>query len=119
MERAETIFEQVLELALAERAAFLDRECAGDSALRERVQRLVDVHERAERLEFLQTNRVPVPTEELGDRIDRYKLLEKIGEGGCGVVYVAEQSEPVRRLVALKVIKLGDGHQGGRRPVRG
>ena len=47
------------------------------------------------------------PTEKPGDRIGRYKLLEQIGEGGCGVVYVAEQREPVRRRVALKVIKLG------------
>jgi WD40 repeat protein/serine/threonine protein kinase len=47
------------------------------------------------------------PTEKAGDRIGRYKLREKIGEGGCGVVYVAEQEEPVRRRVALKVIKLG------------
>jgi eukaryotic-like serine/threonine-protein kinase len=40
-------------------------------------------------------------------RIGRYKLLQQIGEGGCGVVYMAEQEEPVRRRVALKVIKLG------------
>jgi hypothetical protein len=46
-------------------------------------------------------------TAQAGDRIGRYKLLEPIGEGGCGVVYVAEQDEPVRRRVALKVIKLG------------
>src|SRR5438270_9654248 len=46
-------------------------------------------------------------TEKPGDRIGRYKLLQKIGEGGCGVVYMAEQEEPVRRRVALKVIKLG------------
>ena len=46
-------------------------------------------------------------TEKPGDRIGRYKLLEKIGEGGCGVVYMAEQEEPVRRRVALKIIKLG------------
>jgi hypothetical protein len=46
-------------------------------------------------------------TEKPGDRIGRYKLLQQIGEGGCGVVYMAEQSEPVRRRVALKVIKLG------------
>ena len=45
--------------------------------------------------------------EQPGDRIGRYKLLQKIGEGGCGVVYMAEQEEPVRRRVALKVIKLG------------
>jgi serine/threonine protein kinase len=46
-------------------------------------------------------------TEKPGDRISRYKLLQQIGEGGCGVVYMAEQQEPVRRRVALKVIKLG------------
>src|SRR3989442_1076257 len=45
--------------------------------------------------------------EKTGDRIGRYKLLQQIGEGGCGVVYMAEQEEPVRRRVALKVIKLG------------
>ena len=47
------------------------------------------------------------PSEQPGDRIGRYKLLQQIGEGGCGVVYMAEQEEPVRRRVALKVIKLG------------
>src|SRR5512135_1264540 len=52
------------------------------------------------------TEIVPTP-ERAGDRIGRYKLLQQIGEGGCGVVYVAEQEEPVRRRVALKVIKLG------------
>src|SRR6476619_6296477 len=46
-------------------------------------------------------------TEKPGDKIGRYKLREKIGEGGCGAVYMAEQEEPVRRRVALKVIKLG------------
>src|SRR4029434_6727082 len=46
-------------------------------------------------------------TEKPGDRIGRYKLLQQLGEGGCGVVYMAEQEEPVRRRVALKVIKLG------------
>jgi len=46
-------------------------------------------------------------TEKPGDKIGRYKLLQKIGEGGCGIVYMAEQEEPMRRRVALKVIKLG------------
>ncbi|HXJ61738.1 MAG TPA: protein kinase, partial [Verrucomicrobiae bacterium] len=45
--------------------------------------------------------------EQVGDRIGRYELLERIGEGGCGVVYLAEQTEPIRRRVALKVVKLG------------
>jgi serine/threonine protein kinase len=45
--------------------------------------------------------------EEIGGRIDRYKILQKLGEGGCGMVYMAEQTDPVRRRVALKVIKLG------------
>src|SRR6266568_3064105 len=49
----------------------------------------------------------PPPTEKAGDRIGPYKLLQQIGEGGCGVVYIAEQDEPVRRRVALKAIKLG------------
>ena len=43
-------------------------------------------------------------TEKAGDRIGRYRLLQQIGEGGCGVVYMAEQQEPVKRRVALKVI---------------
>ena len=51
---------------------------------------------------------LPAPlTEKPGDKIGRYKLLQQIGEGGCGVVYMAEQEEPIRRRVALKVIKLG------------
>jgi len=52
-------------------------------------------------------NGLSLGEEPIGTRIGRYKLLEKIGEGGCGVVYMAEQEEPVRRRVALKIIKLG------------
>src|SRR5207245_713943 len=47
------------------------------------------------------------PIEKPGDRIGPYKLLQQIGEGGCGIVYMAEQEEPIRRKIALKVIKLG------------
>ena len=50
---------------------------------------------------------LPPLTEQPGDRIGRYKLLQQIGEGGFGIVYMAEQEEPVRRRVALKIIKLG------------
>src|SRR5882762_1846437 len=49
----------------------------------------------------------PRVTEKPGDWIGRYRILQEIGEGGCGVVYMAEQEQPVRRRVALKVIKLG------------
>ena len=56
---------------------------------------------------LLVTPSMLAPADPVGERIGRYKLLQKIGEGGCGVVYMAEQEEPVRRRVALKVIKLG------------
>ena len=57
--------------------------------------------------EFSSFHSPPMALERPGDRIGRYKLLQKIGEGGCGIVYMAEQQEPVKRRVALKVIKLG------------
>src|SRR2546426_352934 len=60
-----------------------------------------------DRPDFLETRHGASVTEKAGDRIGRYKLLQQIGEGGCGVVYMAEQEEPVRRRVAVKVIKLG------------
>ena len=53
------------------------------------------------------TAEIDLTDEQIGSRVGRYKLLQKIGEGGCGTVYLAEQEEPVRRQVALKVIKLG------------
>jgi len=96
------------------RAIFLDGACGKNPALRRRIEQLLAEH--FERDEFMKTaaaeaaptllETVPI-TEGPGSLIDRYKLLEKVGEGGCGVVYVAEQTEPVRRRVALKVIKLG------------
>jgi WD40 repeat protein/serine/threonine protein kinase len=92
----------------ADRDGFLADACAGDLELKDQVISLLKSHESAG--DFLM-NTVISPAslvaEELGDLIGRYRLLEKLGEGGCGVVYVAEQTEPVRRRVALKVIKLG------------
>ena len=99
----------------AERAAYLDGACRGDDGLRAEVEKLLLAHDQAGA--FLEdpiappqhsTIVLPQPvTEKPGDRIGHYKLLQQIGEGGCGVVYMAEQEEPVRRRVALKVIKLG------------
>ena len=94
------------------RSTYLDQVCSGDQALRERVEALLDVHEKEQN--FLKSSPEPGPTvdqtpisEAPGHQIGRYKLLQKIGEGGFGVVYMAEQERPVRRKVALKIIKPG------------
>src|SRR6266404_463573 len=93
----------------AARAAYLDSACKGDQALRARVERLLEADSQAGN--FLHDSdtggRFGPRAEKIGERIGRYRLLESIGRGGCGVVYLAEQEEPVRRRVALKVIKLG------------
>ncbi len=129
-QREEELYEAARQLAdAAERRAFLDRACAGDAAQRARLEGLLEGMADAERffeesstalsVSIDQLRQAPgdagaeaeagsAPGEEaIGTRIGRYKLLEKIGEGGCGVVYLAEQEEPVRRRVALKIIKLG------------
>ncbi|MHB8519482.1 MAG: protein kinase domain-containing protein [Limisphaerales bacterium] len=96
-----------------ERAAFLDGACARDTLLRARLESLLQRHSDDTFLEDPAADLKEMPLSEpldgenIGDWIGRYKLREKIGEGGGGVVYVAEQEEPVRRKVALKVIKLG------------
>ena len=97
----------------AERKSYLDSVCAGNHALHARVEALLKAHDRAG--PFLETpppfiNAAPIEktlTEGPGTVIDKYKLLEKIGEGGMAVVYMAAQQEPIHRKVALKIIKLG------------
>src|SRR2546426_3558617 len=107
--REKEIFEQALDITpTEERLRFLTGSCGKDSVLLARVQALLRADESGESFLPEQPKAAVVPiTEKPGDRIDRYKLLQQIGEGGCGVVYLAEQTEPVRRRVALKVIKLG------------
>jgi len=116
-DREEEIFDTARELAADERAAYLAEKCGQDPDLRQRIEGMLEADAAAG--EFFKTHDAPSPTvnladaslspsiEKAGDRIGRYKLLQQIGEGGCGVVYMAEQEEPVRRRVALKVIKLG------------
>jgi eukaryotic-like serine/threonine-protein kinase len=120
----QTIFTEALELVdPVERAAFLERACGGDLALRERVEKLLHRHQQDD--SFLQSPAVAPamtgeytpdpagkpaatgPMEGPGSVIGPYKLLQQIGEGGMGTVYMAEQTEPVRRKVALKIIKPG------------
>ncbi len=134
--RLKELFNEVLEQPSERRRAFLDRACADDADLRGRIEHMLRIHDRAggfmaeptaecadappaaapsgggetaavdaARSEADQAYHVP--TEQVGAHIGPYKLLERIGEGGFGVVYVAEQEKPVRRRVALKVIKLG------------
>jgi serine/threonine protein kinase len=124
----ETIFETALsKTEPAERIAYLDAACADDPELRRRIEALLRSHEQAGGL----LDRPPVPepspqtepsrnapsgcgppsawpsTEGPGSRIGPYSLIRKVGEGGMGVVFLAEQERPVRRTVALKVIKPG------------
>jgi len=95
------------------REAYLSSACGADTALRAQVEALL--HANTEAGDFLETPALgpdtlapePPVAEGPGTVIGRYKLLEKIGEGGMAVVYMAEQTEPIRRKVALKIIKLG------------
>jgi serine/threonine protein kinase/WD40 repeat protein len=102
------IFGAALERPPAERTAFLDQACA-DAAQRERLDELLSLHGAA--AGFLRGPAVArdpaVPIEQPGDKINHYKLVQRIGEGGVGVVWMAQQEQPLRRLVALKIIKLG------------
>ena len=130
-QREEDLFDAARKLAgSAERGAFLDRACAGDPALRARIEDLLTAATDADQFFAESGSALNLPAvslqssrgtpasagairaslfgeEPVGTRIGRYKLLQKIGEGGWGVVYMAEQEEPVRRRVALKIIKLG------------
>ena len=108
----ESIFAQAMDIrSAAERAAFLDRSCGHNLALRAEVEALLDANQRSGDLLDLPENHAvtadaPMP-ESPGAVIGPYKLLQQIGEGGMGVVWMAEQTQPVQRKVALKVIKPG------------
>src|SRR5262249_9957625 len=103
------IFSEALEIHSAEaRTAYLDRACAADPELRRQVESLIEAHDRAGR--FLASPTVGFESaspEPVGSTIGPYKLREQIGQAGIGVVYVGEQTQPVRRKVALKIIKPG------------
>ncbi len=123
-----TIFLEALDKdEAADRAAYLERACAGNAELRRRVERLLEALDKAG--SFMESPAVPEATADVtgsngnglsslaaragpilegpGTRIGPYKLLEQIGEGGMGVVYMAEQEQLVRRRVAVKIIKPG------------
>ena len=110
----EVIYHAALEKqAGPERSVYLVSACSGDTALRAKIEALLEANEQA--ADFLENPGFDMDitldessiSEGPGTVIGRYKLLEKIGEGGMAVVYMAEQTEPIRRKVALKIIKLG------------
>jgi serine/threonine protein kinase/tetratricopeptide (TPR) repeat protein len=108
----ESIFAQALEItSAAERAAFLDRACGNNQALRMEVEALLRAHEQSGDLldlpEKLPRTTAPPASEHPGVLLGPYKLLEQIGEGGMGSVWMAEQIEPIHRRVAVKVVKEG------------
>jgi serine/threonine protein kinase len=121
MKQPEDIYLAVRDIAADRRIAYLDQACEGDAELRQRVERMLgkaeaanaffDEHpdpDRETRTRLLDPEKFnPTSVETEGSVIGRYKLLQKIGEGGMGVVYMAEQSVPIHRMVALKIIKLG------------
>ena len=110
----------------AQRQLFLDQSCAGNGSLRDAVQEMLAAQGRAEQFFTRSLSALKLSGEEVsaladggpqagaepvdervGTMVGRYKLLQRLGEGGCGVVYMAEQREPLRLRVALKIIKLG------------
>lgn len=108
------VFTEALQLPAHERAAYLERACGGDPELRRAVEALLreydhlgDFLEKTPNTPGTKAKAEAASSERPGDYIGGYKLLEQIGEGGCGVVFMAEQSTPVRRKVALKIIKPG------------
>lgn len=110
-DRFDALFDQAMELPSAERAAFVRKACGDDVALRQQLEELITSE--SGRSDFMDDP--TVASEDgladvdplVGTSIGPYKLLQRLGEGGYGVVYLAEQRAPVTRRVALKVIKLG------------
>jgi hypothetical protein len=114
----ESVFAAALAISgPAERAAYLDKACAGSPDLRREVEALLAAHAADNLLDRPLVDLGPTgpyepaldgpPAASVGDRVGPYRLMEQIGEGGFGLVFVAEQAVPVRRKVALKVLKPG------------
>jgi len=104
--QVEELFQQAIDLPPDQRGRFLDERCGSDEALRREVELLLRYGREAPE-SFLERPPGSAPADAPGTTIGRYKIIELIGEGAFGDVYLAEQTTPVRRRVALKVVKLG------------
>jgi len=111
--KIEELFHRALELPADRRKAFLDEHCAGEDVVRAEVEQLLMLEGEGDPLETLQKGVLapvgfgPASAHNPGDEIGPYRLVRRVGEGGMGVVFEAEQHDPVRRRVALKLIKWG------------
>ncbi len=112
--REQDLFFAALERPVTERRTFLEGACHGEPELQKRIEALlVAADQPAAELKPADVSTLAEQATaesveaEVGQMLGQYKILERVGEGGCGVVYVAEQTAPVRRRVALKVIRLG------------
>ncbi len=109
-ERLRNLFLEALDCEPAKRAAFLDETCGGDVSLRSRLEELLSNHREdgfLERAAAVAPTVITPHSGEAGESIGPYHLLQQLGEGGFGTVWMAEQEQPVRRRVALKIIKPG------------
>jgi serine/threonine protein kinase len=112
--RVQAVFLAAVERPVAERPAVLDRECGSDAELRRRVETLLQAHDASGSFLEAPAAGPPIDTVQtpgtrltIGTVVGPYKVLQLLGEGGMGAVYLAEQEQPVKRRVALKVIKAG------------
>lgn len=117
-DREQEIFAGAVELPPEERAGYLEKACGGDDAMRSQIEQLLDAYDGASGDGFLDhptggggkhaaDEGTHHPDEHIGAIIGPYKLIRRLGEGGFGTVYEAQQDSPIRRRVALKIIKLG------------
>ena len=107
-ERVRELFIAVAELPSQRRSGYLDEACGADAELRDEVEQLLRFHaDGRSGIEGETPLRPMLVDRDMPELIDRYRLLQKLGEGGMGVVYEAEQRHPVQRRVALKIIRWG------------
>lgn len=109
MKTEESIFADAINLPVSERAGFVGKACDGNEQLRQRMLRLLNGHDETQGILDMPNLPPSDPPPQLlvGKLIDHYQLVEKLGEGGFGVVFKAKQQQPIKRTVALKIIKPG------------